>query len=389
MKRINLTPRPYLSDVADSYGFDFYIIDGEAYWDETKCYSFTLKQIEDDIEDPTNDIHGMLLEAVSKVVKDERLLKQFDIPEGAWDCIRNSWNNNDVDVYGRLDLCYDGKGPAKLFEANYDTPTSLFEAAVFQWDWLEDYQQHGKFKEADQFNSIHERLIATWTGIRKRYGVQTAHFAGVLEAPEDKYTLQYMMDTAVQAGLGCKLLDISSVGIGHKQRDQTQVFTDEDDEAIEALFKLYSYENLFREEFGKHIGTAATGFIEPPWKAVISNKAILPLLWQLFPNHPNLIESYFCGDKARDGFVRKAFFSREGSNILLPNGEATPETEYAGGYIEQKFTPLPEFGIPGAYDYPVIGSWVVGGVAAGIGIREDNSLITKNTSRFVPHIIEG
>lgn len=386
MKRINLTPRPYLSDVADSYGFDFYIIDGEAYWDETKCYSFTLKQIEDDIEDPTNDIHGMLLEAVSKVVKDERLLKQFDIPEGAWDCVRNSWNNNDVDVYGRLDLCYDGKGPAKLFEANYDTPTSLFEASVFQWDWLEDYKKHGKFKDADQFNSIHERLIQTWTSLRKRYGVSTAHFAGVLDAPEDKYTLQYLMDTAVQAGIGCKLMDIVNVGIGHKQRDQTQVFTDEDDEAIEALFKLYSYENLFREEFGKHIGTAATGFIEPPWKAIVSNKAILPLLWQLFPNHPNLIESYFCGDKARDGFVRKAFFSREGSNILLPNGEATAETEYAGGYIEQKFCPLPKFG---ENDFPVIGSWVVGGIAAGLGIREDNSLITKNTSRFIPHIIEG
>lgn len=387
MKRINLTPRPYLSEVAESYGFDFYIIDGEAYWDETKCYSFTLKQIEEDIEDPTNELNDMLLDACNKVVRDEKLLRRFDIPESAWDCIRNSWNNDDAEVYGRLDLCYDGTGPAKLFEANYDTPTSLFEAAVFQWDWLEDYQKHAKFKDADQFNSIHEKLIARWAWLQKKYEFRTAHFAGVLEVPEDKYTLQYMMDTAVQAGIGCKLMDITAIGIGTRNRDKQSVFTDEDDEAIEALFKLYSYENLFREDFAKYIGTAATGFIEPPWKAIISNKAILPLLWEMYPDHPNLLPAFFCDDgKVRDGFVKKAFFSREGSGILLPTGEGTEETEYAGGHIVQAFAPLPKFG---DNDFPVIGSWVIGGEAAGIGIREDNSLITKNTSRFIPHIIEG
>jgi glutathionylspermidine synthase len=35
--------------------------------------------------------------------------------------------------------------------------------------------------------------------------------------------------------------------------------------------------------------------------------------------------------------------------------------------------------------HPVIGSWIIGGEAAGIGIREDESRITSNGSRFVPH----
>ncbi len=34
----------------------------------------------------------------------------------------------------------------------------------------------------------------------------------------------------------------------------------------------------------------------------------------------------------------------------------------------------------------VIGSWLVNGYACGIGIREDTSPITGNTSRFVPHL---
>jgi glutathionylspermidine synthase len=33
----------------------------------------------------------------------------------------------------------------------------------------------------------------------------------------------------------------------------------------------------------------------------------------------------------------------------------------------------------------VVGSWIIGDEAAGIGIREDESPITKNTSRFLPH----
>jgi len=46
--------------------------------------------------------------------------------------------------------------------------------------------------------------------------------------------------------------------------------------------------------------------------------------------------------------------------------------------------PLPHF----AGGYPLIGSWVIGDRPSGIGIREDATLITRDTARFVPHIIE-
>ena len=58
---------------------------------------------------------------------------------------------------------FDGTGPAKLLEYNADTPTSMFEAAVFQWTWLEQAIERNIIpKRADQFNSIHERLIEAW-----------------------------------------------------------------------------------------------------------------------------------------------------------------------------------------------------------------------------------
>ena len=40
-------------------------------------------------------------------------------------------------------------------------------------------------------------------------------------------------------------------------------------------------------------------------------------------------------------------------------------------------------------NYPVVGAWIVGEDPAGVGIREDNSRVTKNLSRFVPHVIVG
>lgn len=377
MKRISCTPRAALSEIAERYGFGFTVIEGKVYWDESKYYAFTLEEIERDIEGPTNELHEMLMEAAAAVIESDELLRKFAIPEESWGAIRDSWEI-DMSVYGRLDLRYDGTGPAKLYEANYDTPTSLFEASVFQWDWLmSEHPMH------DQFNSIHENLVEAWKAFGEYNYSNTLHFACILDSVEDTFTTQYMMDTAVQAGFRTKLIDMKDIGIGRLQNED--VFTDLEDEPIGVLFKLYPWEHMLREEFSKFVGKTNTKFVEPPWKAIISNKAILPLLWEMYPDHPNLIEAYYLDDpkNVKEGFVVKPYFSREGAGIIIPGVEQTEEEEDHGGYIMQKYTPLPKFGD----SYPVIGSWVINGESCGIGIREDDTLITKNTSRFVPHLI--
>jgi len=56
----------------------------------------------------------------------------------------------------------------------------------------------------------------------------------------------------------------------------------------------------------------------------------------------------------------------------------------AEGFVYQAYRPIQPFdGF-----YPIIGSWVIAGEPAGIGIREDKQAITGNTSRFVPHYFE-
>ena len=141
---------------------------------------------------------------------------------------------------------------------------------------------------ADQFNSIHERLIEAWKALGKG---RPLHLTGTSKMPRMPARWPICEDTAAQAGLATTLIDIADIGWhddGH--------FVDLDDRAIELAFKLYPWEWMFHEAFGAQLTSAATRWIEPPWKAILSNKGILPLLWEMFPNHPNLLPAYFEDD---------------------------------------------------------------------------------------------
>jgi glutathionylspermidine synthase len=384
MQRIACPERDDWRATAEAAGFDFHTIDGERYWDERAYYAFTLNEIERQIEEPTAEIDAMCLELVGHAIDDEEYLQRLKIPEPFWPLISESWHRDEASLYGRLDLSFDGHGPARLLEYNADTPTSIFEAAVFQWTWLEQAIERNIIpKRSDQFNSIHERLIEAW---KKLGGGRHLHLAGMTESTEDAGTLSYLEDTASQAGLATTLIDIEQIGL----REDGQ-FVDLDNREIELAFKLYPWEWMFRDAFGAQLAKAPTRWIEPPWKAILSNKGILPLLWEMFPNHPNLLAAYFEDDpdaaKLGTSFVRKPLYSREGANVALVSAGTTlveQEGPYgAEGFIRQALAALPNF----SGQYPVLGSWLVDHTPCGLSIREDENPITGNTSRFVPHAI--
>jgi glutathionylspermidine synthase len=385
MKRIALAERPNWRDRATELGFTFHSPDGQTYWDESAYYAFTLEQIERDIEAPTEELDNLTRLLVDRVVRDETLLRRLSIPEAGWDSIRTSWHRNMPSLYGRFDFSYDGMGPAKLLEYNADTPTSLYEAAAFQWFWLEDQVAAGKLPTgADQYNSIHEKLVARFAELA---GQGTLHLTGVAQSTEDRGTIAYIDECARQGGFATKFIDINDIGLGSDGQ-----FYDLDNEPIQRMFKLYPWEWLFNEDFAKGLMTSYTAMLEPPWKAILSNKGILPLLWEMAEGHPNLLPAYFADDAraaSLDSYAKKPLYSREGANIELCQGGRVLDTAtgpYGGyGYIVQALAPLPKFG----NNHAVIGSWVIAGQAAGLGMREDASAITKNTSRFVPHAIVG
>ena len=385
MRRIDLPPRPDWKATAESLGFGFHTMYGEPYWDESRAWAFSLAEIEDRIEDPSAELHRMCLEAVEHVTAEPDLMRRMAIPEEFHATILDSWRRRDPYLYGRFDLAYDGSGPAKMLEYNADTPTSLYESAFFQWLWLEEMIEAGQLPlAADQFNNIQEALIDRLSLVFPP--AASVHFASCGESAEDLQTVRYLEDCAEQAGLFPRHVAVEAIGVDPQGR-----FVDDEAHLIANLFKLYPLEHMMREDFGRHLIGTRTRIVEPLWKSVLSNKGLLPVLWDLFPGHPNLLPAFFeddprCADLGGD-HVRKPIFSREGANIEICRGGAaavTSEGDYgAEGHILQAYAPLARMG----EDHMVIGSWIVGDLACGIGIREDRSLITRDLSRFVPHVI--
>jgi glutathionylspermidine synthase len=384
MRRVKLDERANKALRLESRGLSFHAWDN--YWKETAAYELTALQV-GRIESATNELLHMLEEAGEYVVNN-RLLGRLGIPPAFHEAVTASWRNEEPTLYGRFDFAFDGEGWPKMLEYNADTPTSLLESAVSQWDWLEDVKPH-----ADQYNSLHDRLVAQWhTIVTKRRPAgrlpRRIHFASVSDNEEDWICVHYLMDTAVQAGFDVKHVFTEGLGFNH----QTGYFVDEDDEQVDILFKLYPLEWMMREDFGVHLPGTHTQIVEPLWKAMFSTKAILPILWQLYPGHRLLLPAYFEDDVLPAGFTsyaRKPLFSREGANIaLIEDGKEIArgqDQDYgAEGHVLQSLITLE------AHDgfFPVIGAWVVGDAAAGMCIREDTNRITTNMSHFVPHFFE-
>jgi glutathionylspermidine synthase len=351
-------------------GFAFADIAGEPYWDETAYYRFTEAEV-DTLEAATAEVERITREAVGHAVA-QGLNEPLGIPAGAWRIVARSWQAQEPSLYGRLDLRWDGTGAPKLLEYNADTPTALFEAAVVQWEWLQCLDDGAA--APDQFNSLHEALIAAWRGLSLPGCV---HFSCDAASIEDRGTVDYLRDTAIQAGLEAPFLAMEEIGWnGH-------AFTDPAERPIAAMFKLYPWDWLLREEFGAHIPKASTRWIEPAWRLIPSSKAFLSLLWHLFPGHPNLLAAHLAPGLTGGREISKPIFGREGANIAGP-GIMTDGPYADQPRVWQEYAELPVFG----GRYPVLGSWIIAGQPAGLGIREDATPITRDTSRFVPHLFD-
>lgn len=372
MHRREIAPRRDWQRCVEDQGLAFHTIDGDLYWDESAYYEFTSMEI-DLLESATNAIQAMCLHAVQHVF-DENRMCEFQIPTVMQEWVRASWDRDDPSLYGRFDLVYDGIRPPQLLEYNADTPTSLLEAGAIQWFWLQDVN-----RRADQFNSIHEQLLQTWAKFYENCN-QPLYFTSVENHEEDFGNVRYLQDTAEQAGLRTVYVPLEKIAFDL----DSQQFLDPSGSPIGTLFKLYPWEWMLQEEFGRHLPVAPTRWIEPPWKMLLSNKSLLVVMWELFPDSPYLLPAAYT--PMGSSYVCKPCLSREGSNVSIFHGgtqiDGTSGPYVTGPRVYQEYHELPVF----SGNYPVIGSWIVGGEACGLGVREDRSRITHNMSRFVPHL---
>jgi glutathionylspermidine synthase len=374
VQRRIIEPRATWEDDVRALGLVYGSTRDRPYWDESAYYEFTAEEV-DRIEAATSELQRLCLEAGQHII-DKNRFAELGIPAAAIDAIRRTWETEPPAIYGRFDLAYDGHD-IKLLEYNADTPTALLESSVIQWYWLE-----ARFPHADQFNSLHEKLVAKWQDL-KAWVVEPLYFAHADQGSgEDLMTVTYLRETATQAGLTTEILQMDQIGWNPQQQ-----FVDLQDRAIRSIFKLYPWEWMVHEAFGAHAVAADSPitWIEPIWKMLWSNKGLLAILWELFPGHANLLPAHLHDPGGLTAYVRKPLLSREGANVsvVTSTGTTTTPGDYGEeGFVYQAIAPIPSMD----GNCPVLGSWVIDGEPAGMGIRESTDLVTTNTSRFVPHL---
>jgi glutathionylspermidine synthase len=378
MRRVTVEPRPDWRARVEAQGLVFHSwTEGGVerhYWAEGACYELAGHEA-DAIERATAELHARCMDAVKHVIE-RRRYAELGLGALAIELVERSWRDREPSLYGRMDLAF-GDGVPKLLEYNADTPTSVLEGGVIQWYWRADCRP-----DDDQANLLHERLVERWRELAPRLG-GTLHFGHVCDTYlEDEITIAYLRDTAEQAGLrtiGHEMDDYGWDPVGEELLDLEQ-------RAVRAMFKLYPWEGLLLDELAPVLPRARVTWVEPAWKMLLSNKAILPILWELFPGHPNLLPA--SRDPLPAPWVRKPLLGREGNNVTVsaPGAELTTPGPYGDrGFVYQAYADL------GCHDghRPVIGAWIVGDDYAGIGIRESESFVTNDEARFVPHVVRS
>ncbi len=394
MDRVRAVARPDWRARVEAAGLGWHTADsGAPYWDETAYWRLTSAEV-DRIEAAADELYVMVLAAVDHVIG-SGALAAFGYSGKTAELIARSWRGRGAEpsLYARFDLAYDGR-ELKLLELNGDTPTALVEAAVAQWWWLED--THPRL---DQFNSVHDRLVEAWRVLPRGARV---HLAAAADHAEDQGTVEYLAAAARDAGLDPVLLTLDQIGWreGDGPEGGRGRFVDLAERRIERLFKLAPWEWMLSDDFGDRLaGEVLAGrvrLIEPAWKMLASNKRLLVTLRELNPDSDLLLDATTDEAVAQGwgDYVRKPVQGREGADVTLfhsrPVGPPQVVARQGGGsesdaYVYQRRAELAQAnGV-----FAVLGVWVVGGKACGLGVRESDGPITTNLARFVPHLIDG
>ncbi|MDD2697388.1 MAG: glutathionylspermidine synthase family protein [Arcobacteraceae bacterium] len=390
LKKLKPLTNSYLESIGFTWHTDLdnssYIADKFVVLNESEAEKFY---------EATNELYDMFVEAAQFVI-DNNLFHELDIPFNLVDIVKKSWED-DVHwhLYGRFDLAggIDGK-PIKLIEFNADTPTSLFEISIIQWAML----KFNGLDEASQFNSIYEALgdnfrrIITLNGDIEKFDEYYEKlnwkilFSSIKGNIEEEHTTKLLQHIASEVGFETEFAFVDEV-----------IFSDDgiikDDELFEFWFKLIPWEDIAIEE--GELALRLTELIEnkkviifnPAYTLLFQSKGIMKILWDLFPNHPLLLETSFEPLQSKKQ-VEKMCFGREGANVAIINSDNSLDIKTEGVYenfkpIYQEYVEFPKDEDGNSYQAGVFYAYE----ACGLGFRKGGKIL-DNMSKFVGHIVE-
>ena len=386
--------KPLTNEYLESIGFTWHTDTDETSYISDEVISISETQATAYYE-ATNELYDMFCEAGQHVI-DNNLFHELDIPFNLVEIIKDSWED-DVHwhLYGRFDLAGGLDGvPIKLIEFNADTPTALFETAIVQWAIL----KFNELEESSQFNSLYEaikdnfkRFVTLDSGIDKfeeHYEKLNWKilFSSVSGNDEEENTTRLLEHIAKEAGYKTDFSYIQDVEFSNDGISK-------DDEVFEFWFKLIPWEDIAIDEgelavtLTEIISNKRAIICNPAYTLLFQSKGIMKILWDLYPNHPLLLETSF-DPLENTKQVEKMCFGREGANVAIVNEDNSLEMKTDGAYenfkpIYQEYIEFPKDDNGDAYQAGVFYAYE----ACGLGFRK-GGVILDNMSKFVGHIVE-
>lgn len=389
LKKIEPLDNGYLESIGFGWHTD---LDGSRYI-SNELVSITQDEAEAFYE-ATNELYDMYVAAAEYVINND-LFHELGIPFNLVDIIKASWEN-DVHwhLYGRFDLAggVDGK-PIKLIEFNADTPTSLFETAIIQWAML----KFNNLDEAAQFNDVYEALVENFKRLitleedtsrfDEYYEGWKILFSSIAGSVEDENTTRLLESAARDAGFECDFAFVDEVSFD----DENGIFWN--GQNWEYWFKLIPWEMIAIDEsdlaliIKNIIKNQKAIILNPAYTLLFQSKGIMKILWDLYPNHPLLLESSFEPLNGKKQ-VKKPFLAREGANVSIINSDGSIEIqndgEYANGkFLYQEFADFAKDENGNSYQAGMFFAFE----GCALGFRKGKDII-DNYSKFVGHIIE-
>ncbi|KFA58038.1 bifunctional glutathionylspermidine amidase/glutathionylspermidine synthase [Gilliamella sp. wkB18] len=361
---------------------------------------FTISEsAEQELIRATNELHLMYLHATDKVLKDDNLLLNFNIPEILWPRLRLSWQQRRYQmISGRLDFCMDKRG-LKVYEYNADSASCHTEAGPILQKWA---IQAGLTKGTNPSSGLLNSLANSW----KHSDAQA--FIHIMQDndSEENYHALFMQKALIQAGFNSKILR----GLNGLKWDRQGRLVDDEGRQVTCVWKTWAWETVLeqlRQESEAQIAglpirtwhpensvrlidvllRPEVTVFEPLWTVIPSNKAILPVLWSLFPNHRYLLESTFELNEnlIKKGYAIKPIAGRRGSDIQLVSSKEQILDKTVGRFAKQENIYQELWCLPKVDDcYLQICTFTVGGHYGGSCLRSDHSLVIKGESDMQP-----
>lgn len=367
------------------------------------CQYFTITEsAEQELIKATNELHLMYLHATDKVLKDDNLLALFDIPKILWPRLRLSWQwRRHHMITGRMDFCMDERG-IKVYEYNADSASCHTEGGLILEEWVKNGYRGNGHNPAE---GLLEELTGAWKHSHARPFV---HIMQDNDVEEDYHAL-FIQRSLLQAGFETKILH----GLNALSWDAAGQLIDDEGRHVNCVWKTWAWETAIEQirEVSETEYAAVpirTGHpagdvrlidvllrpevlvFEPLWTVIPGNKAILPVLWQLFPNHRYLLDTDFeVNDLLKQtGYAIKPIAGRCGSNIDLISAGDEVLDKSSGKFVDRKNIYQQLWCLPKVDGKHIqVCTFTVGGNYGGTCLRGDDSLVVKKESDIEPLIV--